>query len=1183
MDISKDTKKVHRVSKAGAKANKKKAAKLKRLEQNEALKGRNPKAFIANTSYASLKQQRRVLDKEQKRINLPVIDRSGTAIETPPYVIAVVGPPQCGKTTLIRSLIKNYTRHSINEVKGPITIVAGKKRRLTFIECNNDLNSMIDTAKVADLVLLLIDASYGFEMETFEFLNILKTHGFPKVIGVLTHLDGFKNNKKLKKTKKKFKDRFWTEIYEGAKLFYLSGVIHGKYPKVEIHNLARFISVANFVPLTWRNTHPYVYVDRFEDTTDPEVLRNNKKADRNICLYGYVRGTYLKPHMKVHIPGSGDYIMKSITSMPDPCPLPQERKKTLNEKERLIYAPMCDIGNSIIFDKDAVYINIPDNKLAFSKEVDESDEEGEGESMVKKLQNTQFSIDEKMKNSEFSLFSSKPTTIKANNTYTQIEEISDREYYDEPDMPTNGTQKVEVKEDINGRVRRKVKFVDLKKNPTEYNSDDEGDEDDSDAEEEEDEEEEEESRNEIAFDDEDDLQSDEEYYDPQNKGGNDEDEDDEEDEDEEEDEEEDDDDEEEDEEEEEYDEETGESAKWKEKMKPNFTISNNPVNLTKLIYGDDLSNVNNKNSKKGNDQDDDDFFTVRKGGFSSLKLSSDKGSAKDALDSAKYIHSTHDLKSEEIKELLKKKFVSKGELESVGAVGKNDSGDGEDQVLFGDFEDLETGKVYEAGSTQPKDSDEEDSDDEDKEKGSDDDEESSDVEKEREKNKSKKQKQIEKINAKFEEGEKDYEGELNAEARRQREINEKEFEQDDQFYRTKYEGFPIGVYVRVEFEKIPCEFSEYFDPRYPVVVGGLLSNEENLGMINVNIKKHRWHKKILKSNDPLIVSVGWRRFQTMVLYSTKDINGRNRMLKYTPEHMHCHASFYGPLTPPGTAFAAFTNSNNNQASFRVSATGTVLDLDSSIDVVKKLKLIGHPDKILKKTCFVNGMFTSRLEVAKFVGATIRTVSGIRGTIKKPLSHPEGAFRATFEDKLIPSDIVFLRTWYTVTPTKYYNPVTSLLQEKKTSWQGMKTVGQLRYENNLSAPVKKDSSYEGLKVEREQKSFKQLKIPTKLQSQLPFEAKPKQRVIKNQDDILLSSRVNIVEPHEQQVADLMKRLQTIKDKKIEKEQQRRESRAVETKKKQDKLDVEREKRQKQEKKRKSKLEALGKIKKKSKMG
>lgn len=41
--------------------------------------------------------------------------------------------------------------------RGCSTLVsAGKKRRLTLIECGNDLNTMMDVAKIADLVSAFI-------------------------------------------------------------------------------------------------------------------------------------------------------------------------------------------------------------------------------------------------------------------------------------------------------------------------------------------------------------------------------------------------------------------------------------------------------------------------------------------------------------------------------------------------------------------------------------------------------------------------------------------------------------------------------------------------------------------------------------------------------------------------------------------------------------------------------------------------------------------------------------------------------------------------------------------------------------------------------------------------------------------------------------------------------------------
>jgi len=49
----------------------------------------------------------------------------------------------------------------------------------------------------------------------------------------------------------------------------------------------------------------------------------------------------------------------------------------------------------------------------------------------------------------------------------------------------------------------------------------------------------------------------------------------------------------------------------------------------------------------------------------------------------------------------------------------------------------------------------------------------------------------------------------------------------------------------------------------------------------------------------------------------------------------------------------------------VCVTGIVQEVASSFKVMKKLKLVGEPHKIMKNTAFIKGMFNSQLEVAKF--------------------------------------------------------------------------------------------------------------------------------------------------------------------------------------------------------------------------
>ena len=49
--------------------------------------------------------------------------------------------------------------------------------------------------------------------------------------------------------------------------------------------------------------------------------------------------------------GCGDFSLSSVSVLPDPCPLPDKTKKrSLNEKEKMIYAPMAGVGG-VVYDK----------------------------------------------------------------------------------------------------------------------------------------------------------------------------------------------------------------------------------------------------------------------------------------------------------------------------------------------------------------------------------------------------------------------------------------------------------------------------------------------------------------------------------------------------------------------------------------------------------------------------------------------------------------------------------------------------------------------------------------------------------------------------------------------------------------------------------------------------------------
>ncbi|KAH3663480.1 hypothetical protein WICMUC_005919 [Wickerhamomyces mucosus] len=1135
--------------------------------------GHNAKAFAVAAPRKLERMARRSHDVNEKKLHVPMVDRTPDD-DPPPVIVAVVGPPGTGKTTLIRSLVRRLTKHTLSEIKGPITVVSGKRRRLTFIEVSNDLNSMIDAAKIADLVLLMVDGNFGLEMETMEFLNVAQHHGMPRVIGVATHLDLFKSQSTLRTSKKRLKNRFWTEVYQGAKLFYLSGVINGRYPDREILNLSRFISVMKFRPLKWRNEHPYLLADRITDLTHPTIIEKNPKSDRKVAIYGYLHGTPLSAaDARVHIAGVGDYTVTSIEKLPDPCPTPYfeqrleeiererqkeaaangeviakttRRRKRLDDKQKIIYAPMSDVGG-VLVDKDAVYIDV--GQASFVP----GEEKGLGEQLVTGLQSVNKTLDEQFRASGgLQLFSN---SKKLNDVEEDEEEEEEEEEgdegesdFEEDDEETKANKgRTSMR---NPRVYSKS-LQDADENEDELNSDEEFDDEEEDA-----------RRKLVEID----------FGDNQDEPL----------------------------ELEEASELDDDHRDWQSTATRLQGSVKKTWDITKLIYMNNIDPADairrwkqeeeeftDDESEENIEDEDEDFFTKK----------FDASKAADAnLDTFIPKHRpVEELKSkwnDQKLDELASRFL--GSTRKILNGNDGDDNEEEEEELYGDFEDLEA-EGTENTEESEKHSDNEDSegvedgddftnfDEEEKNDelldGEDDDEEEEEVfdptlslEERRTLNAKKK----EKLRLQFEqeEGENFKEEAMTeeetwyemqkAKMAKQLEINKAEFDEMDAQTRLKIEGYRAGSYVRLVFENVPPELVENFDPKFPLVLGGLLASEERFGFMNVRIRRHRWHKKILKSNDPLILSLGWRRFQTLPIYTTSDSRTRTRMLKYTPEHAYCNATFYGPLVAPNTTFCGVqvVSNEDTTGSFRISATGIVEEVDSSVEIVKKLKLVGHPYKIFRNTAFIKDMFSSGLEVARFEGAQIKTVSGIRGEIKRALSKPEGHFRATFEDKIILSDIVILRTWYPVQAKRFYNPVSSHLLKDQSNWKGMRLTGQVRAANNIELINQKDSLYS--KVERQERHFNGLKVPKAIKQDLPFksqihEMKPQKK------KTYMQKRAVVLNGDEKKARALMQKLSTISKAKEEKRQSTKEEKRKEKLKKLAKLEEVRTEKEKERKK------------------
>ena len=882
-----------------------------------------------------------------------------TEVDEPPLIIMIQGGHSSGKTTLIKSLVKYYTNQNITSFKGSITVRNSKNQRLTFIECPNDISSLDDCSKIVDVAILLIDARVGFEMETFEFISLLKNHGFTQIMGVITHMDDFRQNKSLSKYKKQIKKRFMKDATDKSKLFYLFGIKNNLYIKLQLHTMARYLKVIKPNQPGFRINHPYIFCDRYDINFSKTNITNKenpeeKNDDVIVSLFGYVRGNHLNKNSLIYINGLGEYNIDFAEKMDDPCPIEMvskngKVKRTLKKKDKNLYAPYSNI-NMLEYDRKSGYINIPEKLVTFTKGLKEQDNlaNDEGVKMVRKLQDMYGNIEQ-----------------NEDDEKNQIELIQG------------------VNMDSKNKNEKKISNQDNSENIDNSDINEESNDNDN------------------------------------------------------------------------NDELSNEKNNYKNiELKNNMILSdeNLDTNIMQDIYG----NIDDENEEgKGINGDD-------------------------LLDSYKTMDNSEDFDLDYLIKNCKQKFVTGGYYD-MEEENENDISDDENNN----------------------------------------------------KDNSKKQKtQIEIPNAS---------AELTPEQKK--EVQEKQLKPflDDS---STYGIFKLGTYIRIDLKKVKRKYANHFDPNHPIILSTLShqESESQMSFIKIRFSKHLWFPKILKTNDPVILSIGWRKFQTTMAYCVEDKNHRLRLIKYTPKFTNCIAICYGPQVPINVAIVAMQNNlgDTTDDNFRISGTGDVIEVNQSFDIVKKLKLIGDPEEIYKKTANIKNMFNSNLEVARYIGAKIQTVSGIRGIIKKQLNtKPEGRFRATFEDKILKSDVVFLKTWAPVELNKFYNPIIEYGDKKQKM---LRTMNQLRKDYGIKLEQNPDSEYK--EIEREERVFPNLVISKNLEKNLPFKKKNK-NINDNKEENYHLKKLGLpykkqiksyMTTNEKNIYSLMQRLQTlqnIKEKKLKK--------------------------------------------------
>ncbi|KAF7995100.1 hypothetical protein HCN44_004572 [Aphidius gifuensis] len=262
-----------------------------------------------------------------------------------------------------------------------------------------------------------------------------------------------------------------------------------------------------------------------------------------------------------------------------------------------------------------------------------------------------------------------------------------------------------------------------------------------------------------------------------------------------------------------------------------------------------------------------------------------------------------------------------------------------------------------------------------------------------------------------------------------KEIDNKHADDDDDKY-AKH-----GMYITIHVKNVKQELFNAFCTlnERPLIVFGLLLNEQKMSLLNVTLKRTMTNDEPIKSKERLIFQCGFRRFSTCPVFSQHTSLKKHKYVRYFQNDDTVVASMYGQIIYPPCQVLCYKE--NKDGSLNLIAKGNVLSADPNRLLIKRVVLSGHPFKVNKHSAVIRFMFFNRDDINAFKPVKLRTKYGRRGHIKEPLG-THGHMKCVFDGQLKSQDTVHMNLYKRVYPKWTYEPC--LLTNETTDHSTMET-------------------------------------------------------------------------------------------------------------------------------------------------